>query len=339
MLTLVFTGCDILNFGDSGDESESEYENNESNSVEEESESKREESPATDFEYEVFDGEYVAITKYIGNEKDVVIPSKIDGKTVRVIRCIYNPSETVGAFQNSDVESVVIPNTVYSIYGNVFSDCKKLSSITFSGNSELTVLSSAFKNCTALEKIDLSNTKLQELEVVTFSGCTNLKEISLPDSLLKIGESAFDGCSSLTSIDLPENLENVGEDAFRNCTTLKSVTVPKNLNLMMINGFGFSNNPSLERVVFDEGRTVIQGYSAFSFTSDVEIIIPASVEKFSPLPFSAGKSVAIKLVFLGDCPEITDESEYFGIPTIYYDEDTSGWQNFEWADKYTVVPY
>ena len=46
----------------------------------------------------------------------------------------------------------------------------------------------------------------------------------------------------------------------------------------------------------------------------------------------------IKITFLGDCPEITNENDYFGIPTIYYDPDTNGWDAFAWMDQYQTVP-
>ena len=66
--------------------------------------SKKEVNPASDFEYTVSDNGYVGIEKYIGKNKDVVIPEKIDDKPVTAIG--------ICAFAESDIESVVIPDTI-----------------------------------------------------------------------------------------------------------------------------------------------------------------------------------------------------------------------------------
>ena len=122
------------------------------------------ESPATDFKYEIVIDNLkprVAITKYIGNSKNVVVPSEIDGVPVTSFRKVYNEDgiEGVGAFEGSDVETVVLGENIITVGTQTFKDCKELKSITFKKNT-LTVGFKAFENCTALEIVDFSDTQL-----------------------------------------------------------------------------------------------------------------------------------------------------------------------------------
>ena len=57
-------------------------------------------NPATDFEYHV-ENDYIFIDKYIGNGKEVIVPSMIDGKPVEIIGLL--------SFEYSDVISVTLP--------------------------------------------------------------------------------------------------------------------------------------------------------------------------------------------------------------------------------------
>ena len=62
-------------------------------------------NPATDFEYTV-GKEGITITNYIGKDKTVVIPEKIDGK----------PVKTISHCRSEDIESVSIPSSVTIIW-------------------------------------------------------------------------------------------------------------------------------------------------------------------------------------------------------------------------------
>lgn len=81
------------------------------------------ESAVEDFEINQLDDGTIEIREYIGNDRKVVIPSTLNGKTVTKI----------GSFAFSDnvrIKSVTIPDTVTYIDGFAFSDCTKLANIT-----------------------------------------------------------------------------------------------------------------------------------------------------------------------------------------------------------------
>ena len=309
------------------------------------------ENPASDFQYEISpDGKSVYINKYIGTSEDVVIPSKIDDLPVTTLRGIPYGEEPYiglleGAFENCPIKTVVIPATVEIISNDAFKNCSELTSVTISENSQLGgyLWWGAFQDCKKLEKIDLSFTKITKIDSFAFAGCTALTEIRLPDSLLEIGSCAFSECSALLEIELPKNLMKIEGEAFGYCSSLKKITVPAQLDLRAVDSAIFHNTPSLEKIIFEEGREELSGYSFFGIPAEanVEIEVPKSVKRFSLSPFSV--SGKVKFVFLGDCPELVkgsggSQGYYKELPTMCYDASRNGWDTCEWIKQFPHEP-
>ena len=149
------------------------------------------ENPASDFEYKKSeDGDSILITKYVGASENVVIPAEIDGLPVKTIYSVgENATERVGAFQNSSIKSVVIPDSVTSIGSNAFMDCSSLTEVKVSKKLK-SIGYNSFENCVSLKKIDLSETVLTHIGDFAFNGCTSLSTVKLPDSLKNIYEKA-----------------------------------------------------------------------------------------------------------------------------------------------------
>ncbi len=294
------------------------------------------ESPASDFQYEI-NGEFIYIKKYIGTSSNVVIPSKIENLPVVSLEGMTGDDLIhIGVFEESYVKTVLIPDSVLVIGVNAFKNCGELVSVTVPENVEY-LFGGAFQNCVKLENIDFSKSKLVEIGAGAFEGCSKLSSIRFSGVLEKIEEKAFYDCSSLLEIDFPDTLVTVEGGAFANCTLLKTVTVPENLDLHCFEALSsFHNVPSLEKIIFKEGRKEIKGYAFFAITSKAEITIPSSVEQFSPMPFFLYD--AVEFVFLGNCPQIVEQEDFYGNPTIYYDPNTDGWENCEWKDRYSLQP-
>ncbi|MCH5184930.1 MAG: leucine-rich repeat domain-containing protein [Oscillospiraceae bacterium] len=120
-------------------------------------------TPAPEFEVNS-DG---VLTKYNGNDADVVIPENTDGITVTAVGA--------NAFHdNTDIVSVSFPDTVKSI--------KR----------------SAFGGCTSLKRIDTN--KVEIIEETAFYGCTDLKEVIFREDMKSIGMRSFIECDSLEKI-------------------------------------------------------------------------------------------------------------------------------------------
>ncbi len=274
------------------------------------------ENPASDFEYELSpDEQHVVITKYVGESKNVVIPSKIDGLAVTALKGLDVDGFIQGVFQDTDVETVVIPDTVQWIGNRAFMNCTALSSVDIESGSELNTIGvEAFENCSSLKSINIENAK----------------------ELKSIGAKAFNNCESIEQLKLPSKLEKIGAEAFSNCLKLKSVNIPAKVELMNIDGARFFNVPALEEIIFDEGWENIQGYVFFDITSEVKITIPESVTGIGVTTFA--NNGAIKMYFEGDCPGLLDGDRFYGDVTVYYDPDSEGWDTTPLKEVHTLIP-
>ena len=211
-----------------------------------------------DFEYSVIDGTGdVIITKYNGNGGDVVIPSTIDGKTVKQIGL----SMSQGPFQNcTNLISVTIPSGVTLIEDDAFAGCSKLTNISIP--STVTEIGSGI-----------------------FSGCSSLTSIDLPSELIGIYGPAFSGCSSLTSIDIPYKVWCIGNEAFSDCSSLTSVNIPDKSELLLIGESAFSNCSKLKSIDIPSTVTKIDNFAFSGCIGFTSIEIPASVETIGYNPF------------------------------------------------------
>ena len=303
-------------------------------------------NPVSDFEYEINSIQTgIWIKKYVGSSEHVVIPSHIENLPVVSLRGVpdenYPSSVDEGVFEGSNVKTVIIPETVLVIGFTCFHDCQSLTSVTFTANSALAfVKGRAFQNCTALEQIDFSSTKLQEIELFAFNGCTKLKEITFSSTLEKIGEKAFYECPSWLEVDFPDSLIEVEGGAFAYCTSIEKVWVPARMNLIALEEAIFYGVPNLKTIEFKEGRESIMGYGLFNTNVNIEMIIPASVKKLSPLPFFFNPPSIVTITFLGNAPEIVEDKDVSWLENaiIYYDPETVGWETFAWKDKCEVKP-
>ena len=139
----------------------------------------------SDYIIEEIEGDGVEITKYNGNDNDVVIPSEIDGK--KVIRIASR------AFRDCySLESLTIPNSVTSIGDSAFSECIRLTSLTIP-NSVTSIGHSAFYDCNSLESLTIPYS-VTSIGISVFCFCNSLTSLTIPDSVTSIGHSAFSDC-------------------------------------------------------------------------------------------------------------------------------------------------
>ena len=216
-------------------------------------------NPATDFEYGFSREGGISIREYIGSDKTVVIPSKIDGQAVTVI--------AGGAFVGTSIESVVIPDSVNIVVARAFYGCDQLKTVDF-GDGIIEIQEEAFYKCTALESIILPK-NLETIGEGAFYGCTSATEIYIPKTLtnwsagyqypifgfctaletltiedgLSVLEGAGSFCcaSSLKNLVIPASVEKIGDVAFHSATALESVTFLGDAPQVTENVFGYPN--------------------------------------------------------------------------------------------------
>lgn len=122
------------------------------------------------------DDKAVIAVKYLGEERDVVIPDGVTEIWAHV--CLGR----------DDITSVVMPDTVTSV-GNF-----------------------AFQSCTALTSVRFSE-RLKEIGEAAFGG-TGLTTLRLPSSVTAIGDFAFAGCYSLDAVYVPIGVTKMGNYVF-----------------------------------------------------------------------------------------------------------------------------
>ena len=142
---------------------------------------------------------------------DITIPERFDEFDVVGI--------DDGAFKDTDITSVTIPEGVEYIGESAFEGCKKLTDVTFEG-AYADLSANCFKDCTALEQIYVPDTGV--IYEGTFEGCTNLGIVLIEDGNMIIDEGAFKGCTNLEYIRIPVSMEQIYTQDFKG---LKDVVV------------------------------------------------------------------------------------------------------------------
>ena len=128
---------------------------------------------------------------YNGNEKNVVVR---DG-TVSI-----SPS----AFEQSNFESISLPNSIVSIGDYAFCECRYLQSVV------------------------LPN-KLFRIEKYLFRNCDNLRSVIIPFGVTYIGQGAFEWCYSLDSVVIPNSVTTIKQLAF-NGAGITSIVLPQGID-------------------------------------------------------------------------------------------------------------
>lgn len=223
-MLLMLTGCDVRTILPSSTEESSDSESvsapaSEESSIAETSDGKTsvEESPANVYEYDIQDDGSIIITKYIGNESVVEIPSTINGRRVTLIGF-----ESFRACNS--ITSITIPSGIEYLGEYAFFDCVNLTSITIP-NSVTYIGANAFSNCTSLTKISIPNS-VTYIGYEAFSGCSKLTDLIIPYGITSIAECTFSGCINLKSVTIPSSVLFIDTGAFHGCTSLKQVTIP-----------------------------------------------------------------------------------------------------------------
>ena len=242
-----------------------------------------------DFEVQPYskDASKILIMKFKGfDEKELVVPSSIDGKSViGVGKEAYKDCKTVEKLiiaegiefiENAsfagciNLKEIILPSTLNRI-GSIKDETSNrygLYGLGLFGGSN-----GAFSG-TAIKSIILP-TKLSYLGEQTFSSCRLLESINLPNGIKKIYDSTFQGCNLLKNVQLPDNLEEIGDSAFGGCGFSK-LAIP--VKVKKIGQYSFSSCESLTDIQLNEGILEI-GRAAFQNCKHLtKIVIPSTVK-------------------------------------------------------------
>lgn len=172
-------------------------------------------------------GDSIEITGFNNSVSDVVIPSEIEGLPVTAI--------SVGAFYLSAITSIEIPNTVTSIGEMAFLGCTSLKSVKLS-TGVAKIDKNAFGSCSALQEIQVAkdNPNFSSLNGVLYSKKQDTLVIYpaakadaayiIPGNVTSVAMYAFSENPYLETLTIPNSLIKVGDSAFYNCKNLRAVS-------------------------------------------------------------------------------------------------------------------
>jgi transglutaminase-like putative cysteine protease len=119
--------------------------------------------------------------------KDKIKEVEFNGNITSISDCAFEC--------NTNIETIILPDSVTSINRRAFAECTNLKNIVFPKNL-VSIGTSAFYKCTSLESIDLSE-NIMYINSYAFAECTSLKSATIRAIYTSIGD--YDGTISNTA--------------------------------------------------------------------------------------------------------------------------------------------
>ena len=193
-----------------------------------------------------------------------------------------------GLFASTNLESIVLPNSITAISQGAFA-FTKLTSLTIpekvtsiGGGSPGWEYLGTFEGCSNLKTIDIPN-NVTSLYSYAFSG-SSITSITIPNSVTIIGDYAFSACSGMTSATIPNSVTSIGNYAFYNCSSLTFITIPNRVT--SIGSYAFSGCSGLTSVTIPNSVTSIGSFAFYGCSGLTSVTIPNSVTSIDNYAFS-----------------------------------------------------
>ncbi len=194
---------------------------------------------------------------------------------------------------NTNLKTIVIPDSIKTIERYAFKGCTALEEVEFPAG--IKIEKEAFNGCKSLKSIKFKGNV--SLDSGVFKDCENISgELVFPDEVRFEGnEFSFENCNNITSVVFSGDYKrfgSFGRYAFKNCISLESVVFNKDYNYSELhfedctalknveNMEGwcavFKNCTSLENIKISDTVTKIPEYAFYGCSSLQNIDIPNS---------------------------------------------------------------
>ncbi len=203
-------------------------------------------------------------------------------------------------YQNSEIKTVYIPDSVTQLDDYVFAECTNLEKVYYGSG-------------------------ISKVPNYAFSGCISLKSIDLPETITEIGNYSFLGCESVKTLEIPEQITSIGMQAFKDCKGIETVNYnainSKNSITSTFKWFFSWDKENFPKgrnrvTIADEDYTVYLHYSPmFEGCDSFKILnIGKNVKRIYDYTFVDCKSLETVNYNALDCTEMRSAHHY----TIYY---------------------
>ena len=206
--------------------------------------------------------------------KDVIIPST-NPATGEIVTSISNSV----FYNNTTIESVVVPGTVEELSNAVFSSCTSLTSVVLEDGVK-TIGGSAFYGCTSLVDVSLPES-LTTIETYAFHNCTALTDIYIPDSVTSISTCVFYKCTALENVYLGNGITTIANSTFNECTSLKSITLPDGIT--SLGAYAFNNCTALRAIGFPKSISSLANGSIYNCSPNLKIYYSGSSAEWNAI--------------------------------------------------------
>lgn len=103
-----------------------------------------------------------------------------------------------------------------------------------------------------------------------FAGNESIQKIEIPDSVKTIAYDAFGDCTALTEISIPDSVTKVGPGAFRGCTSLELVEIGSSVRSW---GSGvFNDCTALSSLIMDDNNRYLTYYNGALYNGDMSFL-------------------------------------------------------------------
>ncbi|MDD3382875.1 MAG: leucine-rich repeat protein, partial [Bacilli bacterium] len=221
-------------------------------------------------------GEYYKVTDYTGSSTEVIIPDYYNKKPVALI-------DYSAFYQNEDITSVRLPETLKEIKQLAFSGCVSLEAVSFPTSLEI-IENMAYYGCEALVEVVIPET-VKSVSTSIFSHCINLESATILAPLTTISSYLFYFCSSLTSVSLPSTVEEIHVEAFGQCASLETIVLPEGVTKL---SYGvFNSCTGLKNINLPNSITEIAGQAFANCFVLESITLPNSITSIEATTFMA----------------------------------------------------
>lgn len=145
------------------------------------------------------------------------------------------------------------------------------------GNSVETIGGSAFSDCRGLTSVLIPNS-VTEIGSFIFNGCTSLSYVVIGSSVKTIASGAFSGCDNLTCLVIGCSVTSIGNNAFPECKKLVKIAIPIHPKGYWPDGtFDFVNR-SATSISYDAQGAIIEDGCVYGPNKSTIYFAPSNLE-------------------------------------------------------------